>query len=288
MNQQKSLGANKLKSFTIARIVIALVIVGLGIGAMMFGEEIIQISRLRAQIAQIRDFDSAVATFHDKFGGLPGDLLYVTAEREGLPAGDGKPSHSDGDGKISPCNPGWQHHFGCETALFWSQLSLVGLISGDFNADRRFSDERLDSVTVTMAPYMPVSPIGEGIYVAVWNSDGEQPSQAPQLAYGNYYEISRIKGIYNEQIKDSPAALTPTEAYAIDNKIDDASPIYGRIVVNGNAVWPDDAWGTLAKAGENNCVSPERIYNTHNLIIAHKPLCHLAIALDCCESKHDK
>lgn len=274
--------------FTLAEIMVLLVVIGLLVGVVMSVDKVVQISRLRAQVTQIEHYDEAVAEFYEKYGGLPGDLLSVVADREGIPAGDGTPSHSDGDGKISPCNPGWQHHLGCETALFWSQLSETGFIAGDFNADNRLSDERLLDVTVTMSPYLPLSPLGDGIYVAVWNTDAEQPSVPPQLPYGNYFEISRIRGIKDGQFQDSPNALTPSEAQAIDNKIDDGSPIHGRITVNGNAKWPDDPWGTYAKPGTDVCVNPDDTYNTQQFLLSGKPLCHLAVAFKCCVKQKDK
>ena len=133
---------------TLAEIMVVLVVAGLFMGLIVFGEEVLRVSRLHAQISQIQHFNSAVSEFNDKFDGLPGDLLGVKADREGLPYGDGTPSHSDGDGKISPCNLGWQYHLGCETALFWVHLTVSVLISGRFTADVRRADERLEGANV--------------------------------------------------------------------------------------------------------------------------------------------
>lgn len=271
---------------TLAEVMLGLVIVGLLIGVMLCTAEIIEISRLRAQVSQIEKFDSAVKGFHSKFEGMPGDLLYVSADREGLPTGDGTPSHSDGDGKISPCNPGWQFNIGCETALFWTQLAVTGFIDGDYNADDALADERLKNASVTLAPYLPTSSMGDGIYIAVWNTDGEQPTPPPRLPYGNYFEITRINEVSDEKIKETTGALTPVEAESIDDKIDDGMPTTGRIMVNGNTKWPEDTWGMMAKSGEDKCVAPDDQYNTHNYFMAHRQLCHLAVALICCDKKY--
>ena len=40
----------------------------------------------------------------------------------------------------APCNPGWQWHLGCETALFWAHLYVSGMISENFSADSRFTE----------------------------------------------------------------------------------------------------------------------------------------------------
>jgi hypothetical protein len=275
---------NKLL-LTLAEVMVVLVVAGLFIGVILSGEEILRISRLRAQISQIGHFDEAIADFHDKYEGLPGDLLAVQADREGMPYGNGTPSHSDGDGKISPCNLGWQYHLGCETALFWAQLAEAGLISGSFTADSRLADERLEDAKATLAPYLPESPIGEGIYITVWNSDEAQESPAPRLPYGNYFELARIDRIEKEKIREKADAISPRQAAMIDSKIDDGTPYRGRILVNGGTTWPDDIWGTFAKPGSHNCVSPDDKYNTDNYFIARLPVCHLAIAFNCCKKK---
>jgi hypothetical protein len=262
-------------------IVIVLVILGLLSGGLLIGGELIKLARIRSQISQIAKLDEAIAIFYEKYGGLPGDLLAISAERAGMSYGDGTPAHSDGDGKISPCNLGWQWSLGCETALFWSQLSAEGLISGNYSANNRLVDNRLLK-GANLIPYMPVSPINENAYITVWSTDPAQPSPQPQLPYGNYYEITRINGITIGNFVDDSRALTPLQARAIDEKMDDGSPRTGRVVVNGEANWPYDAWGTFAKPGERNCVLPDHTYNSYEYMRANRALCHLAIAFNCC------
>jgi len=268
-----------LTEFSLVKLVVALVVAGICIGLTFTGKELVKIYHVHSQVSQISSLDSAVARFREKYDGLPGDLLAITAQREGLPAGDGTPGHGDGDGKISPCNLGWQWHLGCETALFWSHLSVTGMISENFSADSRFIDHRLSHVG-SMVPYLPKAAIGEDIYVAVWNSDASQPSPKPQLPYGNYYEISAINGVEQEKMLDNSNALTPEQAMEIDIKMDDGLPLSGRVVANGDANWPKETWGTYAKKGVSNCVFTDETYNTSYLLRAHAPLCHLAIKLN--------
>jgi hypothetical protein len=264
--------------FTLIQMGIALMLIGLLAGSAFMAKELVTLYRIHAQVSQIATFDEAVENFQTKYGGLPGDLLSISAERQGLPAGNGTPGHSDGDGNISPCNLGWQWHLGCETALFWSHLSISGMISENFSADSRFVDSRLPYVG-SMDPYLPKLALTDDVYIAVWNSNPSQPSPKPQIPYGNYYELSGIKGVLDEKMVDDSRALTPLQSYAIDKKIDDGFPLSGRVVANGEANWPKDAWGTYAKPGISNCVYTDKTYNTNYFLRAEAPLCHLAIRL---------
>ena len=276
---------NKPKAaFTLIDIAIGFVVTGILAGLTMGTHQIIKASELKAQIIQIEKYKEAVESFNAKFEGLPGDLLAAQADRMGLVSGDGTPSHSDGDGKIAPCNLGWQWHLGCENALFWEQLSLTGYISESFVADKWLADSRLNS-TGELFPYLPTSTLNPHIYVMVWNSDVAQPSPGTALPYGNYFELSHMNGVEKEDILDTEAALTPMEARTIDEKIDDGLPYFGHIYANGNAKWPQEAWGSMATRGDANCVTRQGRYNTRDMNLANKPLCHIAIAINCCEKQ---
>lgn len=272
--------------YTLVEMAIVFSIVGLLTGAVLAAKELMQVSHMHSQISDLAQLDQAVQNFYQQYDGLPGDLLSASADREGLATGNGTPAHSDGDGKISPCNPGWQWNLGCETALFWSQLSSVGMVPNNFSADNKFTDSRLLNVGV-MDPYLPQSPLGERIYIAIWNTDASEPSPEPQIPYGNYYEISKITGVEKGKLKDDANAFTPAQSYAFDKKVDDGFPFSGRVIVNGSVHWPDDAWGSYAQPGENRCVAPSRKYNITNILISGTPLCHVAIALNCCKHEED-
>jgi len=266
-----------IREFTLVQTAIVLMVAALFTGGALVAEELSKMYAIHEQVSQIAAFDQAVANFNSKYEGLPGDLLHVSAIRMGLPTGNGTPAHGDGDGNISPCTLGWQPHLGCETALFWLHLSAAGMIKGNFSEDGRLSDDRLEEIQ-EMDSYLPESPLEAGVYITVWNTNESQPSPEPRLPYGNYYEISGIDGISNGQMVDNPQALTPEQSYAIDAKMDDGKPFSGRVMVNGAADWPNDAWGTYAKPGGFNCVFTDKTYNTAYLA-THTQLCHLAVRL---------
>src|SRR5665213_289434 len=88
--------------FTLIELSIVLVIIGLIVGGILVGQDLIKAAEVRAQISQIEKYNQAVNTFRAKFGGLPGDLPAVYANQFGfIPRGSGcNNGRGDGNGLI--------------------------------------------------------------------------------------------------------------------------------------------------------------------------------------------
>jgi prepilin-type N-terminal cleavage/methylation domain-containing protein len=86
------------KGFTLIEMSIVLVIIGLIIGGILKGQEIIDASRQKNFITQIDSIRAAVNTFSDKYQGVPGDYNRATT-RINAQAVDG-----DGDGVVGVVN----------------------------------------------------------------------------------------------------------------------------------------------------------------------------------------
>ena len=72
--------------FTLIELSIVLVIIGLIIGGVLVGRDLISAAGVRAQISQIEKYQSAVNTFRGKYGYLPGDISDPTAQQYGFAA----------------------------------------------------------------------------------------------------------------------------------------------------------------------------------------------------------
>src|SRR5215475_7293609 len=71
-------------AFTLIELSIVLVIIGLIVGGILTGQDLIKQASLRATVAQLDKYNTAAYTFRNKFGSLPGDISSVQAAALGF------------------------------------------------------------------------------------------------------------------------------------------------------------------------------------------------------------
>jgi prepilin-type N-terminal cleavage/methylation domain-containing protein len=127
------------QGFTLIELSILLVIIGLIVGGVLVGQNLIAAAGVRATISQIEKYTTAVNIFRDKYGGLPGDLNASLASQFGFAARGTFAGEGDGNGVIEGVtsnaagqNSGMVGNIG-ETSMFWVDLSHANLIDGSFN-----------------------------------------------------------------------------------------------------------------------------------------------------------
>jgi prepilin-type N-terminal cleavage/methylation domain-containing protein len=118
----------KQTGFTLVEIAIVLVIVGLLIGGVLKGQEMITNAKLKRIESDNAGLQASIFSYQDRYLQLPGDDDDAVARFTVAVVGDG-----DGDGAIDghwsiPDDTAGAED---ETGLFWSHLRASGLVNGD-------------------------------------------------------------------------------------------------------------------------------------------------------------
>ena len=124
----------KQTGFTLVEIAIVLVIVGLLIGGVLKGQEMITNAKLKRIESDNAGIAAAMFSYQDRYLQLPGDdsaaedrfTVYGAAD---LPNGDGDGTVGDGTDWDTPINQAWTDG-GEETLKFFAHLRAAGLVPG--------------------------------------------------------------------------------------------------------------------------------------------------------------
>ena len=179
------------KGFTLIEIAIVLVIIGLLLGGVLKGQELIQNARVRNIIAQQDGIKAAFFGFQDRYRGIPGDYLAANAAAN-IPGAGAASCGGDGDSLID--TP-------AESLCAWYHLSKSGFITGTYT--------------------------GSGTTATTANSPANAFGGLMQLIFdGAYLDSSTTPpSIHNIKTGNNIPSVALAE---VDRKIDDGSPITGQ------------------------------------------------------------
>ena len=229
-----------MRGFTLIELAIVLVIIGLLVGGVLVGQDLVRAAGERAQITQIEKYNIAVNTFRAKYNALPGDLPEVTAAQFGFSQRGTWPGQGDGDGILESVGVGYQQ--GGETTMFWSDLTYanglnLNMIEGSFSSVTPTAPPAFPATTrpvlsfaTGLEAFFPRAKIGDNFILvsgfSPWGNTFANNSFYVSTLYGSWPAGSAA-------IVGKPG-LTVKQAYDIDVKTDDGLPWTGRIRA---AVW---------------------------------------------------
>ncbi len=213
--------------FTLLELAIVLTIIGLIAGGIVAGSSMIRSAELRSLITELSQIRTSIAVFQEKYNELPGDMTNATFFWGAAPCPTGTSTGTltcdgDGDGIITKGSSSGNNYG--EMFTFWKHLENAEMISGTYTgrsdvggpvhctAENSFNSKMQNGLIITFN-------LDRVITGSTTGFDGEYRQ--------NYLQFSGD----DPTLTTSPSVplLTPTEAWKIDTKFDDAKPAKGLV-----------------------------------------------------------
>lgn len=271
--------------FTLVELAIVLVIIGLLVGGVLVGQDLIRAAEINSTTTQITKYDSAANTFRTRYNGYPGDLVnparYPIASTNSGGAALGSPNKANGDNVIQQgdCTDANGNGYGGESSIFWTHLSQSNLIPDAANAITDFA--AVAAVNPFTDGNLPQARLGNGNRFHITNSGGR-----------NYYVLAQFaSSAATTCTVTANDAMTPQTAFQLDSKSDDGNAMTGSIisVLNANNITINTTSAATIVASGGGSTTPDTTgtddcfygatgaYATNTELLAQQMECQLRI-----------
>lgn len=208
------------KGFTLVELAVVMIIIGLLIGGILKGQEMISNAQITATVAQMKGIEAAASTFRDQYDAFPGDMANASTRLINCAAAPC--NNGNGDARIN-INVGAVPALAGEGAYFWNHMRVTDLITG-FDG----------SNVLTFGAAVPVAEIGGG-YMVGHTSNGVTGFTATEMRPGHYIVLTgQLAAVAN-----GTGVLTPSQAARIDRKMDDGRSNSGSVISETTAACRD-------------------------------------------------
>lgn len=227
------------QGFTLVELAIVLVIIGLIVGGVLVGQDLIKAATLQKGIKSLSDTESAATTFRTKYNAIPGDFNGTTAvatftTANGFPLAITGLSATtiglgDGNGLVDATTTAAGGTVATtlgasgETLAFYPELYNAGYVKQQMN---------YGTITTAVASAANMN----GAFLQFPTSGANKPLVVAQALNGrNYLSIVGMPTAFAALPTTWTAALSPAEANSIDGKLDDGAPSTGAVLAIGAA-----------------------------------------------------
>ncbi|MFN7038149.1 MAG: prepilin-type N-terminal cleavage/methylation domain-containing protein [Alphaproteobacteria bacterium] len=207
------------KGFTLLELSIVLIIIGLIISGVTVGNELINQTRTKTIIIELKDIETATNNFTTLYNYLPGDFpqagkLWTSATCANSAAPTGCNGNGDGQINIDVTLT----LTGSEVYRVWQHLSLAGLLSGSYTG----TNNKLDQYP---------SRYPNNLYTMRYTNAFSGASNF------NVIEIGSWSANTSGYLLASSGSLTPADANNLDKKLDDGYANSGKLLgIDGDNV----------------------------------------------------
>lgn len=224
--------------FTMAEICLALVIIAMITAGIFVGVSMMGAAEQRTIIAERDLYTTAFKEFIDKYQALPGDMNNAVALWYSDDSCPNTPTNTtpktptcngDGNGMIGDWTNGTTSGDQVEWFRAWQHLANSGIVEGSFTGVAgATSTEAVPSINV------PLSRIGKGGWTLLHMvSDGVTDTAFFNSAVASHVLVFGLPT--TGSLTDTPV-MAPSDAKAIDEKVDDGMPFTGNVRVKKNGV----------------------------------------------------
>lgn len=228
--------------FTLVELAIVMIIIGLLIGGILKGQELIANAQITATASQVKAVEAAMTTFRDSYDAVPGDMINPDNRLPNCTAANTACS-TDGNGNMRIAeSPDDAAAANSEATRFWTQLAAADLIGGVSN----------NPATITWGDALPAAEIAGGLTVGYAAAVADLVGAAATTANSGHYLAIRNAPATAIVASEANAALRPTQGARIDRKLDDG-------IANAGSVRGAGSNGT----GATNCYNAD-VYNENN------------------------
>lgn len=266
--------------FTLIEMSTVLVIIGLIVGGILTGQDLIRLAQRKSQIKQLQDYQTAFNTFQTKYGCIPGDCINATSFFGTTDPSGNTVNNGNGNGLIDTGNgsstnnggPTWNTNI--EIWGAFQQMGLAGLIN--FTPGPGLYAGGSEAIGKTF-PTINMSP-NTGLFIGAnynFNNAGGKPlmtsyqkgSNILWLTLCNQSEITADD--FMNTWDDNCGVFIALDLQAIDQKIDDGMPLSGNLLGFGGG-----------STTNNNCLVTPGSASTAYLITNATAQCQAAFVIN--------
>jgi prepilin-type N-terminal cleavage/methylation domain-containing protein len=260
LSEHQTNSSNK-SGFTLIEMSIVLVIIGVIMGGVLIGQELLRAAEVRGIVAQVDSLNTAVDSFRSKYNALPGDFSgTISANYLGAGIGGG-----DGNGLIwkdTGIPDGSIYLFGgggaIQGELGWvfNHLSKANLMDGYYYANTGAM------TSYTVGSNMPFLKNNKGGILLYSYTD-----------YNTYWHLGVRSNTTSTSVQ-TVNAFSPENAYQVDAKMDDGFANTGLVQARSGTGDVEGA-ATTAASGTSACLVTGGVY--YNTANGKALLCQLRI-----------